>query len=181
MTQEFSSPDWGAVPNVDTTGRTIPEFPTVHPSGVTWKDYFARMAAERKARSQPDPEEDTDDETAVFKDYGPVTIIRPAEENDEPVSALAAWVKTAHSNGWEILSIANALSFAKGKPYATGEKAGQPRPDYNVDTQWAHFKRGKDRASVIYTIINGTARGTRTGRFFNGERLSDAEMKRRMK
>lgn len=180
MTQGFSSADWDSVPDVDETGRTICPYPTTAPGGESWHDYFTRYREQQKALTEePEPEEDEGE--AVFKDYGPVTISREAEEFDEPISTLATWIKAAHKGGWEILSIAHAESFAEGKPIASGERAGQPRPDYNIDTQWAHFKRGKDRASVIYTIINGKTRGSRTGRYFNGERLGDADMKERMK
>lgn len=180
MTQGFSSADWDSVPNVDLDGRTINPYPTTHESGMSWAEYFAKMRAEQKALREPEPE-DEDEGAVVFKDYGPVVVTQEAEEFDDPISALAAWVKRAHAGGWEILSIAHALSFAKGKPFGSGEKEGQPRPDFNIDTQWAHFKRGKDRASVIYTIVNGKTRGDRTNRYFNGEPVGDKEMQARMK
>lgn len=183
MTQGFSSADWDAIPDVALDGRSILKYPSKAPDGRDWHDYFASLPSARTV-IEPEPGEDGEDgsgDAAVFKDYGPVSITQEAEEFDDPISPLATWVKRAHDNGWEILSIAHALSFAEGKPFGTGEKAGQPRPNYHVDTQWAHFKRGRDLASVIYTVINGTPRGARTGRFFNGERLGDADMRTRMK
>lgn len=144
---------------------------------------WARLDAERAARkdaesAQADADEG-DESMAVIPNYEPVVVHQTAYEFDDPTKALAGFVKIGHENGWELLSLARALSSAKGKPYGSGERQGQPRPDYDIDTQWVHFrKRGVGKVSICFTIINGTVRGNRTTRLFNGVQMGDADMKR---
>lgn len=179
MTQGFDSADWDSVPDVGLDGRTICPYPTTAPGGISWHDYFEQLKEQGIInygdRSEAVEDDDEDDGTEVFKGYGPVRVTREAEEFDEPISPLQSYIKLAHKHGWEIESIAHAFSEAAGKPYGTGEKAGQMRPDYEIETQWAHLRKaGAGKVSISYTIINGTARGNYTLRLHQGQSKSDA-------
>lgn len=148
-----------------------------------WADYFDKLKADGTISYGDGKDEDAPkvDPQKVYSDWGPVRITQEAEEFDDPIPTLAAWVKLANANGWEILSLAHALSFAEGLPYLSGAKEGVKRGDREIEVQWAHFRKGKDRASVLYTLINGKTYGAQTARLFNGEAQGDADMKRKMK
>lgn len=175
MTQGFSSADWDAVPDVHPDGRTVLPHPSVSPGGMGWHEYFAKL---RAARVAPEVEDSDDDGAAIYKGHEAGRIVREAEEFDDPISPLAAFVKLGHKNGWEIKALSHAFSEHRGKPVQTGERAGQMNPDYSVELQWLHLrKEGHRQVSVSYTIINGEARGNYTLRLYGGERKSDAEIK----
>ena len=140
----FNSPDWDSVPDIAPDGRSYVPFPDPHPefTAAMWGRQRADRAA-RLALAEPDENEDPDAHSA-YKDYHPPTITREAEEFDEPCSALATWVKTAHTNGWEIVELAHALSVSEGKPYGSGAQMGELRPTRNVDLQWLKIEKVKN-------------------------------------
>lgn len=107
-----------------------------------------------------------------------ITITLPAEEFDDPIKPLAGVVSLAHKNGWEIVSLAHSMAFEKGKPFKTGARAGQVRPDMTHECQWVHLKKpGVGRVAVYYSIVNDVPRGNAVARRFNGNRYSDRELK----
>lgn len=184
MSQGFSSVDWDDAPRLfSEDGRSIAPYPAPAPTGESWRTYFNRLKSEGLIDfGRTEVEDEQDDAAAVFKGYAPVRITSPAEEFDEPISALAAFVKLGHQNGWEIEGLARASSTARGLPYGSGEQRGVLRPDYNIETQWVHLvKPGHGKVSISYTIINGTTRGNRTLRLHNGERKGDADIRRIIK
>lgn len=179
MTDSF---DWDAVPDVALDGRSILKHPSVAPNGMEWHEYFNLLKEEGAiSYGEAKVEEGPPDPGKVYGDWGPVRITQEAEEFDDPIGPLATYVKLAHKGGWEIVSLAHALSFAEGLAYKTGAKEGTIRADRNIELQWAHFKRNRQRASVCFTIINDKVQGTATARLFGGVQQSDAEMKEKMK
>jgi len=184
----FSSPDWGAVPDVHTDGRSILPYPDLHPeftAGV-WerqKAYRAQKRAELDAKDNTlNHGDDDEDVNSAYKDYYPPTVTKEAEEFDDPCSALATWVKRVVEGGWELVELAHAESISEGKPYGSGDKAGQIRPTRNVDLQWIKAeKEGVGRVLISYPVIDGKVYGTRVSRGFNGSLYGDADMQKILK
>lgn len=175
MTDLWDTIDTDAPPYpVDETGRTINPFRTEGPGdGRTWNQFFREV----KGKSQPEPVDDEETEEVE----GEIIITQPAEEFDEPCGPLASYVSLGAKAGWSIHTLAHALSFQKGMPFKSGAKAGQVRPDRSTDLQWLFLEKGSDRAVIAYVITNGKAVSTSTHRSFNGIRLSDAEMKEKIR
>lgn len=155
--------------------RSKPLYPDPDPEGTArmWERWRADRAARRAALAKAQGA-DNDEE------FAPVVTLE-AEEFDEPVSALASIISTAHKAGWSIVSIAHSQAFEKGKPFKTGDKAGQLRPDRELECQWVHLERGKQRAVVYYDLVNGITRSATTLRRINGVRYSDSEFKAKLK
>lgn len=178
----MENPNWDDVPDIAPDGRSFVPFPDPDPeftAGV-WARHHADRAA-RRGIVEVDPDEDPDANSA-YKDYHPAKVTQEAEEFDEPCKPLAAWVKKAHANGWEIVELAHALSVSEGKPFGSGEKAGQPRPTRHVDLQWLKIeKAGVGRGLIVYPVVNGEVLGTRVSRRFNGSVMSDKEMNEKVK
>lgn len=178
----MSNPNWDDVPDIAPDGRSLIEFPDPHPEFTA--EVWERWRADRAARAgveEIDPDADPDAHSA-YKDYHPAQVTQEAEEFDEPCSSLAGWVKRAHASGWEIVELAHALSSSEGKPYGSGEKAGQPRPTREVDLQWLKIeKAGVGRGLIVYPVVNGKVLGTRVSRRFNGSVMSDKEMNEKVK
>jgi hypothetical protein len=156
-------------PERDWKFRSVIEYPD--PSPETTAAAWAHLRAERNARHEA---QDDDDEYDIV-------ITHPAEEFDDPCRPLAAYVKLAHANGWEIVTLAHALAFQKGKPFKSGANEGSDRPDVHYDTQWLFARKGGKRVVVSYTIANGEPRGTLTYRRCNGKRYADAALKNLIK
>ena len=183
--EESSSPDWGSVPDVDETGRSILPYPDLHPefTAAVWeRQHKYREDKRAEAAAKDNTLNDEEDVNSAYKDYHPPTITREAEEFDDPCSALATWVKRAVENDWELVELAHAESISEGKPYGTGAKAGQDRPTRNVDLQWIKIqKEGVGRALIVYPVIDGKVYGTRVSRRFNGQHYGDADMQKILK
>lgn len=173
--QGFDSVDWDSVPDVTLDGRSLPSFPDPHPefTAAVWERWRADQA-ERKAVHVPEADEADD----VYRNYEPPVVTMAAEEFDEPISSLGAYVKRAVSNGWTIVELAHSRSSAKGKVIKSGQRAGERHPDRSTETQWLKIEKpGVGRAVISYTIHNGKTDSTATYRSFNGSVRSDAEMK----
>lgn len=155
--------------------RTKPAYPDPHPefTAQVW-ERWRQERAERLAALDKAQNADND------KDFDAVITLE-ATEFDDPVKPLAGVVALAHKSGWEIESLAHSQASEKGKPFKTGAKAGQLRPDRELECQWAHFSRGNDRALVYYDVINDEVRSATTLRRINGVRYSDAEFKAKLK
>lgn len=133
---------------------------------------WARLKAEREAAR----------ENVVDDSEFEVVVTQEAREFDEPCGPLASYVKLAHANGWTLVKLAHALSFAKGKPFKSGANEGAIRPDQNIETQWLFGEKpGVGRFVVAYTIVNDKVRGTSTYRRMNGIVRSDSELKAMIK
>ena len=153
--------------------RTKPKYPTYGPGdGRSWHEYFNELRAQGGEGADQSEEDDSEYE---------VTVTRAAEEFDEPINALATYVKLLHANGWRLANLGHAFAFAKGKPFKTGANEGKPRPDQEIETQWVYAERNGDRIAVSYTIVNGKVRGNATARRMNGSAYADAELKARIK
>lgn len=178
----MSSPNWDDVPDIAPDGRSFVPFPDPHPeftAGV-WERWRADKAA-RAGVVEDDPDADPDASSA-YKDYHPARVTQEAEEFDDPCRALGAWVKAAVKGGWEIVELAHALSVSEGKPYGSGDKAGEPRPTRHVDLQWLKIeKKGVGRGLIVYPVVNGEVLGTRVSRRFNAQVMSDKAMKEMVK
>lgn len=175
MTEGFASPDWDAVPDTYSDGRSILQYPDPDPEGTAamWDKWRIERAAKIAIRDEVVDEDAGDD---VYKNHEPPVITSPAEEFDEPTKALAAFVKLAHASGWTLVELAHATCTARGKLVKSGARAGQRNTDREIETQWLKIeKAGVGRAVISYTIINGTTNGVY--RSFNGLHPSDAEMK----
>lgn len=166
---------WDTVPEPPTapqavrvlTDRTKPAYPDPAPE-LTAK-VWEKIRAEREARKNPDPEDESEFE---------ITVTQEAEEFDEPVSPLAGYVKLAHANGWEIVQLGHSRAFAKGKPFKSGANEGKPRPDKEIEQQWLYARKaGVGGFAISYTVENGKVQGSKTARIFNRERYADADFK----
>lgn len=176
-------PNWDDVPDVTVDGRSMVPFPDPAPelTAAMWDRWRADRAARRKAVA-PQPEDGDEDASSPFKGWEYPVITKPAEEFDEPCSSLGGWVKLAHASGWTLVELAHAFSTAKGKPFATGNKAGTIRGDRNMEIQWLKIeKAGVGRAVIAYPLNNGKTEGTRVYRSFNGQRYNDADMRKIVK
>ena len=167
-------------------GRTVSPYKTFGPKdqpGVSWHEYFAAIRAQCH---DPEAEEEDDEEYEIVitqddEEYE-IVITQEAEEFDDPCSPLATWVKRAHTAGWSIHTLAHAFSTQKQKPFKSGERAGQPRPDRNYEAQWLFVeKKGVGRATVYYLLNNGKVESVSTTRSFNGRRVSDKELQEILK
>lgn len=177
MTQGFDSNDpWSNTPGFTLDGRSTVPYPDPDPQGTAemWRAWKVDRTA-RRAASSAVPDEDAADD--VFKNHEPPIITREAEEFDDPISALASWMKTAHANGWKLHEMSHAFCHAKGKMIKSGAKEGQFNPDREIETQWIKIEKSDvGRAVISYTIINGKTYSCY--RSFNGlAGRSDAEMK----
>lgn len=132
---------------------------------------WANLRAERNARNAA-----TEDDTEFD-----IVITQSAEEFDDPISTLAAYIKLAHQHGWEILSLAHSFAYAKGKPFKSGANEGQVRPDQHHETQWTHLRRDNDIVEVYVSIINEEPRGNLTVRRLNGLKIADRDLKNYIK
>lgn len=169
-------PNWDDVPDVTLDGRSFVPFPDPAPESTA--AMWERLRAERVQKHAPVASEDEEDGSSPFKGWEYPVITKPAEEFDEPCKPLGSYVTLAHKNGWTIAELAHALSTAKGKAFATGEKAGTIRPDRDMEIQWLKIeKAGVGRAVIAYPLNNGKTEGPRVYRSFNGVRYGDADMK----
>lgn len=152
MAESDSNDPWGEVADVSLDGRSIVPYPDPHPefTAAVWD----RWRAERAARlATVVPDENAGDD--VYKNNEPPVITLEAEEFDEPCSALAGYVKLAHSSGWTIAELAHSKATARGKIIQSGERAGQSNPDWDIETQWLKIEKpGVGRAVVSYTLVN---------------------------
>jgi hypothetical protein len=159
---------WDAVPDIEVPRHLVRSkvpFPDPAP------EMTARMWENLRAARHEAHEEEDDSEYAI-------TITQEAEEFDDPISPLAAYVKLAHAKGWTIHTLAHSLAFARGKVFKSGANEGQPRADQNIETQWLFAEKpGTGRVVVSYEIVNGTPRGAGVYRRFNGKSYSDRELK----
>lgn len=179
--EEFSSPDWDSVPDVDETGRSFVPFPDPNPEFIAgvWDRWHSTLERRQAAEKR---EALSDDSLEVFQGYEAPVIVEPATEFDDPCRPLAGLIKLAVANGWEIVEIAHAVSTMKGKPYSGGEKEGQFRPDRTTDLQWAKFEKASvGRILLSFPIVNDEVRSTNVVRSFNGRRYGDRDMRKVMK
>lgn len=159
---------WASVPDIELPRhlfRSKIEYPDPAP------EMTARMWENLRARRAERVEEEDDSEYEI-------TITQEAEEFDEPIRPLSTYVALAHANGWNIHTLAHSRAFLRGRPFKSGEQAGVPRPDQDIETQWFFAEKpGTGRVVVSYEIVNGTPRGAGVYRRFNGKRYSDRDLK----
>lgn len=167
---------WDDVADVHLDGRTVLKYPDPDPDGTA--AMWARLHEWRDARRAEAAAAGAAQNDQVYRNHEKPVITQAAEEFDDPMRSLAGMVKLAHKNGWELVELAHAKCFARGKVLLSGERAGQRHPDREIETQWLKIqKSGVGRAVISYTIINGKADSSSTYRSFNGEPMSDAGMK----
>lgn len=174
----FSSPDWDAVPDVYTDGRSILQYPNPAPelTAKMWEKQHAYRAEMRAA------DEVVSDDSEVYMGYEAPIVYEIATEFDDPCRPLAGLVKLAHGNGWELVELSHALSFMKGKAFAGGDKAGQRRPDRRTDLQWAKLqKSGVGRILLCFPVVNDAVVSANVMRRFNGLLHGDRDMRKILK
>lgn len=142
------------------------EGPT-HIPEMTWEDYYAMLRAKREEGDGTNDAEDKYD----------IVITQEARPLAEPISALGRYVTLGRENGWEVYSLAHSKSLQHQPPVATGDNAGRPRPDRNVEMQWCYMVKDGEVIEVSYMIVNGKTSSADTVRRLNRRPMSDASLK----
>jgi hypothetical protein len=155
-------------PERDWLERTVPPFPDPDAEGTA--AMWARLRAERDASQVEEDDSEYD-----------VTITQAAEEFDEPISTLAAYLKLGNQHGWEILTLSHSKAFSKGKPFKSGANEGTSRPDQDIEAQWVHLRKDNDIVEIYVDIVNGVPRGASTVRRLNNQKMADRDLKNYIK